>query len=121
LLQPINVSRAVLNSDNVFVLAKERYGLGFNLDSRKRRHAVENQRHRRFIGNAFVVCDQSLLGDARLIKVRSDYEKSVKGNSGSNALDFVYCSTRTLLASTDDERQTRRLFLNLGSRRRNDL
>src|SRR6266513_1387112 len=52
-----------------------------------------------------VVVDQGWLGDARAVEVRSDNQKSINVHGGGDSLDFVYCSTRTLLASAHEKRK----------------
>src|SRR5258705_9819320 len=89
-------------------------------DSSQCRHAVEENRDRRSIGDSGVISDKRFLSDCSAIKVWRDYQYRIRARSCS-FLDLIDCPARTLLSRTNDESQTISTAGHSLSRRRDHL
>ena len=78
--------------------------LGLDLDAREWRHAVEQHRNRRFVGDCGVVINECLLCNDVAIEVRSDNEHGIRARS-SSIFYFIDRAERALLSGADDERK----------------
>src|ERR1700730_2327408 len=84
----LNISRAVLYTDNVLMFGERDSLRGFERPSRKNRDGINEDRYRRLIGNASVMGDELLRFISRLVVIRSFYERRVVSHSSRPLRSF---------------------------------